>query len=142
MSRNNILGTWTLESAILHSKQHKISILGASPHGLLVFTENLYFSVIVSNPEIPAFASGDRLSGSDEENRAVVQNSLALFGTYEVDGEGDFLGQHILSASFPNWTGLDRGRDQLGLRRREDTLLETMPVGDGAIVELVWRRVE
>lgn len=142
MPRNNIIGTWTLESAMLNSRQDKIPILGASPHGLLMFTEGLYFSVMVSNPEIPAFASGDRLSGSDEENRAVVQNSLALFGTYEVDSEGDFLRQHILSSSFPNWTGLDRGRDQLRLRRREDTLLETMPVGDGATVELVWRRIE
>jgi hypothetical protein len=35
--------------------------------------------------DLPKFASGNRLQGSDAENNAIVRGSLAYFGTYTVD---------------------------------------------------------
>ena len=39
--------------------------------------------------------------------------NLALFGTYTVDGEGNFTGNLVQGCTFPNWIGDQRTAEQL-----------------------------
>jgi len=56
----------------------------APPQGLATYEANGRFSVIVTRSDLPKFASNNRQSGTPEENKAVVQGSIAFFGTYSV----------------------------------------------------------
>jgi hypothetical protein len=58
---------------------------GINPKGLLIFTENGYFSSQIVRSDLPKFASNNRAQGTPEENKAVVQGSSSTFGTYTVN---------------------------------------------------------
>lgn len=141
-ANNKLVGVWSLETAFLYSEGIKIPILGDNPKGTLVLTEGLNFSVIVHNPAIEPFASGDRLNGTDKEYRDSIHNSLALYGTYRVDEQGDFWDQQIEGSTFPNWNGISRGRDVLQLKVEGDQILENMIIPQGGSVQIEWRRKE
>ena len=82
------------------------------------------------------------MNGTEEENKVATQNSLALYGTYRVDEQGDFLEQKILGSTFPNWNGLSRGTEALQLKTEGDKILENMTIPDVGTVEIIWRRLE
>ena len=60
-------------------------------------------------PDTPKFASNNRVTGTAEENKAVVQGSINYFGTYAINPDGSVT-FHIIASSFPNWTGTDQKR--------------------------------
>ena len=43
------------------------------------------FMLILQWATLPRFASANRMSGTAEENKAVVRGSIAYFGTYAID---------------------------------------------------------
>ena len=50
--------------------------------GLSLPDEAGHFMLILQRATLPRFASANRMSGTAEENKAVVQGSIAYFGTY------------------------------------------------------------
>ena len=61
MKKNNVVGNWNLISAYMNNHGNRIDILGPHPSGMVIFTEDLHFIVVLNNPDIPMFVSGDRL---------------------------------------------------------------------------------
>jgi Lipocalin-like domain len=57
---------------------------GPNPQGQLMYDANGRFPVIVTRSDLPKLASNNREAGTTEENKAIVQESLAYFGTYAV----------------------------------------------------------
>ena len=49
-----------------------------------MYDDTGHFSVIITRFDLPKFASNNRETGTAEENKAIVQGSLACFGTYSV----------------------------------------------------------
>jgi len=61
-------------------------VLGANtPLGLLMYDAPGNMSAQLMKADLPRFASGDRLRGSDNEVRAVVEGSGAYYGQYVLD---------------------------------------------------------
>jgi hypothetical protein len=77
----------------------------AKPNGVFILSANGRFAIQVMRPDLPKFASNNRLQGTPDENQKVVQGSLAYFGTYTLDAGGASLSFRIEGSSFPNWTG-------------------------------------
>ena len=140
MQKNNVAGVWTLVSGYLDNHGTKINILGPHPAGMLILTEDLHFTVIVHNPDIPKFASGDRANGTPEEYKMAVTNSLGVYGTYTIDEHGDFLEQHAIGSTFQNMNGTNRGRSELTEKVDGDKMSENLKIADGISVNLVWQR--
>ena len=59
---NQIAGVWRLRSAERTAHGHTADWFGADPDGLLIFTEDLHFTEAITRTDLPAVASGDRLS--------------------------------------------------------------------------------
>lgn len=60
---------------------------------------------------LPKFAANSRVKGTAEENQAVVQGSVALFGSYAADSEKkDALKWRVEGSTFPNWDGEEQKR--------------------------------
>jgi Lipocalin-like domain len=141
MQKNKVAGCWTLVSGYLDNHGKHIDILGPNPGGMLILTEDLHFTVIVHNPDIPKFASGDRANGTPEEYKTAVTNSLGVYGTYTIDEHGDFLEQHVIGSTFQNMNGSSRGRNELTEKVEGNRMSENLKIADGLSVNLVWQRV-
>ena len=59
---------------------------------------------------LPRIASNNRLAGTDADNRAIVQGTLSLFGTYSVDEEKKTLTFNIVASTYPNQEGTSQTR--------------------------------
>jgi len=101
-----IVGTWDFVVAEITAADGKKSFpFGETPKGVLIFTPDGRFSQIHVASDVPKIASGNRLTGTAEENAAILHRSLALFGSYTVDEEKKTVTFHIVSSTFPNWQG-------------------------------------
>jgi hypothetical protein len=140
MKKNNVTGTWHLISAYMDNHGTRIDVLGAHPGGMLIFTDDLQFMVVINNPDIPKFVSGDRLKGTPEEYKAAVVNNLGVYGTYTIDENGDFLEEHVLGSTFQNMNGSIRGRNEISEKVDGDKMMEELKIGDGINMKIVWQR--
>jgi len=101
-----IQGTWTLVSIFVEKDGEKIDVFGAIPKGSMILTPNGRFSVIMMNGSLPKFAANNRIKGTTEENQAVVQGSLAWFGSYKIVSAKEYMVIfNIEGSTYPNWTG-------------------------------------
>ena len=105
--RQQLIGTWTfVVTEATQPDGQKLLPFGPNPKGVNIFTEDGHFVQIQIADGIPKVASNSRVSGTAEENKAVVQGSLALFGTYTVDEAAKLIIYKVKSSTFPNWIGL------------------------------------
>jgi len=104
----DLIGTWTLVSITLEQDGKKTDFYGPNPQGQVIYDANGRFSVIITRSDLPKFASNNRETGTAEENKAIVQGSLAYFGTYSMSETDKIITSHVESSTFPNWNGIDR----------------------------------
>jgi len=103
-----VVGTWALVSATNDKGGQRSDVFGVEPKGLYVFTEDGRFSIINMRKDLPRFASGNRMTGTPEENQAIVKGSIALFGRYRVEGSSLVLA--VEGSTWPVWTGTEQPR--------------------------------
>jgi len=120
----------------MRSDGSRIPTFGDTPKGLIVFTSDGHFIYLYSRGDLPKFVSNNRTTGTPEENRAVVQGSIATFGTYSVAGTDLLI--KVEHSTFPNWIGADQKRT---IAVTGDQLKWTNAAGSGGgVVELVLKR--
>lgn len=136
-SAKDLVGTWTLVSTdTVRPDGGRIPTFGDTPNGLVVFTSDGHFIYLYSRGDLPKFVSNNRTTGTPEENRAVVQGSIATFGTYSVAGTDLLI--KVEHSTFPNWIGADQKRT---IAVTGDQLKWTNAAGaGGGVVELVLKR--
>lgn len=137
---NNVAGLWRPETIHATLDGKTMEPFGPSPTGLLCFHESMHFVELLSDPGVPKFSSGEREKGTAEENSAAVIGSLALFGTYSVDQDGNLNGDVVEGCSYPNWIGDRRTSDHIKATVSGDTMTEIFQNGP-VRVDLVWKRV-
>lgn len=140
--KNLVAGTWLMVSAKANLGRENKDLFSSNPSGLLIFTEDLHFSDVLVNPEVPSFASSDRAMGTAAENKAVVAGDLALYGTYTVDEQGRFATEHVIASTFPNWTGLSRDTSRITETVEGDTMVERLKDPGGPQIVIVWKRAK
>ncbi len=75
---------------------------------MMIFGSDGHFVQVLTRPGLPKFAAENRLQGTADENKAIVQGSIALFGTYSIADKTLVL--HVESGTWPSWTGTDQKR--------------------------------
>lgn len=138
---NKVLGTWRMVSARIDPEGKNLPAYGARPNGLLTFTPDMHFIEVLTDADIPRFASNVRGEGTDAENRAAMAGSIGFFGTYTVDETGEFSGNKVEGCTFPNWVGSVRTRKELRLVVDGDVMTENFERPDGTRIAITWQRV-
>lgn len=128
---NQVAGTWRMVSATLETNGGVEHPYGENPQGMLVFTPDMHFVEVLTDGDTQPFASDARGGGSDEENRRAMASSIGFFGTYSVDEQGQFAGNRVEGATFPNWVGGVRTTKELQLRVEGERMHETFTRPDG-----------
>jgi hypothetical protein len=137
--REQLVGTWTYVSSTAKLPDGSPQ-WGLNPKSLLIFTDNGRFSWQVFHSDRPQVASNDRRNPTPDENKAIMQGSLAYFGTYSVNEADKTLISRIEGATFPNSEGEEQKRIITGLTADELTYMNPATTL-GASVVAVWRRV-
>lgn len=138
---NQVAGTWRMVSATVQTKGKIELPYGKDPQGMLVFTADMHFVEVLTNGDSARFKSDARGGGTDEENKRAMASSIGFFGTYTVDKQGQFTGNRVEGATFPNWVGAVRTTQELQLRVVGDRMYETFTRPDGGQVSAEFERV-
>jgi hypothetical protein len=120
----------------------KTDMYGPNPQGQRMYDPTGRFTEVITRSDLPKFASNNRQAGTPEENKAIVQGSMAFFGTYSVSETDKTYTQHVESCTFPNWNGAERkysfdiSGDELNV-----TVISAPSTGMGT-AHSVWKRAK
>jgi hypothetical protein len=119
----------------------KVPAYGDKARGMMVLDGNGHYSIVLARATLPKFAGGSRTKGTAEENKAVIDGSIAHFGRYTVDDGGKSITFHIEASTFPNWDGTTAKR-ALKMAGDELTYTVTAPSAGGPPNDVVWKRIK
>lgn len=135
---SQVAGVWRLRSAERTAHGSTSDWFGAHPDGLLIFTGDLHFTEAITRTDLPLVTSGDRLSATPEENRALAQGTLGSYGTYATGADGSLASQHILGSTFPDWNNTTRRPGEVHVTVHGGQLRQALRLGDDDTAELTW----
>jgi len=136
--KEQIVGAWRLVSLYTEEQGVKTYPYGEKPVGLFVFDRSGSAIQFLAKPELPKFVTPNRLKGTDEEYREVMQSILSGFGTYTVDGETVTIKWE--ASSYPNRAGTTEKR---AYKLMGDELSAMNPTAaSGGTSHAVWVRAK
>ncbi len=136
-----LIGTWTYVAVdTVRPDGSRVPLYGPNPQGVAMFDGNGHYQLLTSRAGLPKFASNDRMQGTADEYKAVVQGSIAHFGRYTVDETGKTITFEIETSTFPNWNGTVQKRP---FSLEGDELRWRTPASSGGgIAEVVLKRAK
>jgi hypothetical protein len=140
--KEQLVGTWLIVSVDnVRDDGSKAEQFGPSPKGIVIYAADGRFALLNSRGDLPKFASKNRDQGTPEENKAVVQGSIAYFGTYTVDEASKIITANIEGSTYPNFIGTSQKRLITSLT--SDELKFVNPAASaGGKLQLVWKRAK
>lgn len=137
-SARDLVGTWTLVSAITEKDATKSDTFGPGAAGVLAFDASGLYTLTIIGGNLPAVASNNRGTATPEETKAIVSGSIAHFGTYTVSDK--IITFNIQRATFPNWNGTEAKRP---LVLTGDQLVYTVAAASsGGTATVTWERAK
>jgi Lipocalin-like domain len=138
--KEQLVGTWAFVSTSGKLPDGS-PVWGASPKGLLIFTDNGRYSSIITRTDVPKFASTNRLQGTADENKAAVQGGIATFGTYTVDEAKKSFTVRFEGSTFPNNVGIEQTRPFV-IEGDELKVINPASTATGSQSDLVYKRLK
>jgi hypothetical protein len=139
--KEQILGTWTPVWQYVDQDGKRLEPFGPNPKGIAVYDGNGRFVLVLQRASLPRFASSNRMTGSPEENKAIVQGSIAYFGSYYVDEKEQKINIHYDGSTYPNWDGEDQAR-LISIKDDELSMVSPVSAVGGGSVHLLLRRAK
>jgi hypothetical protein len=139
--KQQVVGTWTAVSQYVDQDGKKIEPFGSNPKGMVVYDANGRFVLVLQRESLPRFASNSRMTGTAEENKAIVQGSIAYFGRYAIDETERKINLHFDGSTYPNWDGDDQTR-LIAISGDELKIISPVSAVGGGTVHLVLRRAK
>jgi hypothetical protein len=126
----DLAGTWTWVAVeTTRADGQKVQPFGATPKGHVVFDGNGGFAYLLTRPGRPKFTGNSREDGSDHENKATVQGTLGMSGTYAVSG--NTLTLKVEASTYPNSEGTEQKRTIISLTADELRYSNPAPTNAG-----------
>jgi Lipocalin-like domain len=108
--RQQMVGTWLLAEQWVEQDGRKIQRFGTNPKGIAFYDGRGRFSTIILRSDLPKFASNNAMTGTADENKAIVQGSNATYGTWSVSDQDGSLTSQVDASTFPGWDGQTQRR--------------------------------
>ena len=110
-TKEQLVGTWSLVSVTAEgSDGSKSDRFGVTPKGIMIFTYDGHFSLFQSRPEVPKIAANTPAKATAEEATAVMEASIAYYGTYSVNEAEKTISVKIEGSTFANLVGQEQKR--------------------------------
>jgi Lipocalin-like domain len=141
--REQLIGTWMLVSVHnVRSDGSRIDASGPNPKGIVIYTSDGHFTFVNTRSDLPKFASNSRSQGTPEEYQAVVQGSIAYFGTYSVDEVDKVIIVQIEGSRFANLIGRPNEKRIITSLTADELKFRDPATPSGATLELAWTRAK
>ena len=137
--KEQLVGSWILVSLTAGDGAKQTMPYGPNPKGTMMVDANGRFSITVVRSDLPRFASDNRMTGTAEENMAIVQGCIAYFGTYSIDEATHVITVNVEGSTFPNFDGGTQTRI-LSFNGDEMTYLNPTPSMGGGTAKVTYRR--
>ena len=137
--KEQLVGSWILVSLTAGDGAKQTMPYGPNPKGTMMVDANGRFSITVVRSDLPRFASDNRITGTPEENTAIVQGCISYFGTYSIDEATHVITVNVEGSTFPNFDGGTQTRI-LSFNGDEMTYLNPTPSMGGGTAKVTYRR--
>ncbi len=136
-----LVGAWIYVSVdTVQPDGSRTPMYTATPRGMAMFDRAGRYVLLTARPDLPKFASNNRMNATAEEYKAVSQGAIAHFGRYTVDEAAKTITFRIDTSTFPNWNGAEQTRP---FTLNGDELKWTTPgASGGGTGEVVLRRAQ
>lgn len=135
----DLVGAWINVSNInIRPDGTRVDTFGPDSKGMIIFDSSGRYATITASANLPKFASGNRNTGTADENKAIVQGSIAHFGTYTVADKVITL--KVEGGTWPAWTGSDQKRPIISFTG--DDIKWSVAASIGGTTEVGWKRVK
>ena len=136
----DLVGTWKPVSVTVTGPDgRKSEPFGPNPNSILTFDATGRFVLVNTRPDLPKVASNNRMQGTAEENKAIVQGSIAYFGTYSVVDK--VIIEKVEGGTWPNWVGTEQKRPIISLTG-DEMKLSTPAASVGGTAENTYKRIK
>ena len=141
--REQLVGAWTFVSAdSVRNDGSKAEVFGSNPKGTLIFTSDGHFALVQMRADLPKFTGNSRDRGTPEENKAVVQGSIAYFGSYSVNETEKAVTLQIEGSTFANLKGGGEQKRVLSSLTADELKFTNPRTPSGATLEVAWKRAK
>ena len=132
--KERLVGSWAEVSITAGGGGSEAQPFGPNPNGMMMVDAGGHISLTTLRSDLPKFQSNNRITGTADENKAIVQGSIAYFGTYVTIT--------IKGSTFPNFDGTIQRR-LLSFRGHDEfTFTVPNPSGGGPTTTVVFRRAK
>jgi hypothetical protein len=138
--KERLVGSWTLVALTVGEGATQTLPYGPNPKGSMMVDDNGRFSITIMRSDLPKFASNSRITGTPDENKAIVQGSLAYYGTYTIDEATHLMTVKIEGSTFPNFAG-DTQIRTLWFNDDQVTYINPTPSTGGGNAKNIFKRV-
>lgn len=139
--KEQLVGVWTIVAWEQMNKDgSKFHRFGSNPKGIHVFDANGRFFIQFARPDLPKFAANDPMKTTEEENKAVMEGSIAYHGNYSVNEADRTIILHAEVSSFPNQVGIDQKRIISFITANELKYRNFVPLTAGGQIQIEFRR--
>lgn len=140
--RNQVVGTWRMVSAEIERDGKVVPAYGQRPSGMLIFAPDMHYVEVLTDGNVPHFASAVRGQGTDAENRIAMATSIGMFGSYTVDENGEFTGDRVEGSTFPNWVGSVRTQKDIRIVVNGNQMTNYFTRPDGTKINIIFERAK
>ena len=141
-AKEQLVGSWTLVSLTAGEGAVQTLPYGPDPKGSMMVDANGRFMITVVRCHLPEFASNNRMTATPDEATAVVQGSIAYYGSYSIDEATHVITVNVEGSTFPNFTGGTQTRILSFNGDDEVTYLNPTPSHGGAPAKVTYRRAK
>ena len=139
VDKTKLIGSWTLV-LITNTNPDGKTVQSYGPgDGVLIIESSGRFVQVLARSDLPKIASNNRNTGNPDENKAIVQGSLAIYGKYTVNAKDGTVTLRTDRSTFPNWNGIDQKRIVASLTATELKWEVPAPTIGGSSVA-IWKR--
>ena len=138
--KDQLVGTWILVEAIdVHPDGSRTNPWGTNPKGTYMFDASGHFAQMLLRSDLPKYKN--RAEGTAEENKAVVQGSVAMYGTYSVDEPTKAIMVRFEGSTFAAFNGTD-GKRTITSLTADELKTTNQATSTGTRADSVWRRAK
>jgi len=141
--KDEIVGAWSLVAVTADlADGSKADPFGTNPKGIIIFTPDGHFSLFQSRGELPKISSNDRAKASPEEASAIVDGSIAYYGTYSVNEADKSLSVTLDGSTYANLLGGPAQKRLITSLNATELKFGNPRTPSGMTLQTVWRRAQ
>ncbi len=139
--KDQLVGTWIfISSTNTKPDGTKFDPWGQNPKGTTIFEPNGHYAFMLMRSDLPKFT--DRSKTTPEDGKAVVQGSIAYFGTYTVDEASKTVTMHVEGSTLSALNGTDQKRIIKSISADELNTVNPVTSEGGSAADTIYKRAK